>query len=235
MRIFFSLIFFLLFSPIFGEPLSLKSQFQAAKTGSWVVLSIDKVYTLFYLRHKTDKTAILEEVTIGKMHLPAKKYQGWRDWFEQGAEGHTHWAILKINLQSAEIEQCYSPSHRKWINPGNESCFFSTLLNLHFTLVPENQRKRIGRSSCKDRPIWEPKCVVEGSVKQVAFAAYQARWPADGSEIAKKIIEIYMPLEANLPSFFPYWLEVEGKIGAAKARVIDSGFDACSPQPPYFE
>lgn len=238
MRIIFSLILSLLFFSLSAIDLSLKSQLQTAQAGSWIVLSIDKVYTLFYLRYIDEKSAILEEVTIGRTHLPLKKYLSWKNWFEQGAEGHSQWIISKINLQNAQFEQCYSPSHKRWVDPSQGNNFFSTLMNLHFTQIPIQQRKRIGHGAKIDRPIWEPKCVVEGSViNHVSFSAYQARWPADGSELAKKTIEIYVPYQASIPipAFFPYWLEVEGKVGSAKARVIDSGFQARSPQPSFFE
>ena len=36
----------------------------------------------------------------------------------------------------------------------------------------------------------------------------------------------------NYPSYFPYWLQVNGVAGKAKIRIIDSGSNLKSPKPP---
>ncbi len=112
-----------------------------------------------------------------------------------------------------------------------------TLLNLHFHLVPDSERRHVGLppgyGKPDHRPLWHPRLIVGGTiVGHVSFAAWKARWPADGSELARKVVEVYLPESAHdaYPSYFPYWLEVEGKLGSAKIRVIDSGMESNSPQ-----
>ena len=112
----------------------------------------------------------------------------------------------------------------------------SKLLNLKFTLIPENARKRVGpraSSGRESRPLWQPRMIVDGQpINGVLFDAWRTRWPADGSELSGKMIEVYLPKDTErYPAYFPYWLQINGAIGKAKVRIINSGNKLQSSKP----
>ncbi len=84
------------------------------------------------------------------------------------------------------------------------------------------------------RPVWQPRLIIEGKPDDgVAFDAWRADWPRDGSDLSNKTIEIYLPKDnQSYPSYFPYWLQINGTAGKAKIRIIDSGSNLQSPKPP---
>ena len=53
-----------------------------------------------------------------------------------------------------------------------------------------------------------------------------------GADLSNKTIEIYLPRNSQIyPTYFPYWLQVNGVAGKAKIRIIDSGSRLKSPNP----
>ncbi len=236
----FFIFFISLSSFAFCAEISLKDKLAEAEPGSYLVTEQSKTYTFLHVYEKRGNSIVLEEVVI-----PAARFQrqlSWREWFERGAPGHTAWTLTQINLQSGTLEEVYSFPHQGWVDTSQADHFMTTLLNLHFKEVPDSQRRRIGLppgyNKPDHRPIWSPRLVVEGTALQsIPFTAWKARWPSDGSELARKTIEVYLPEVVHSPAtphypvYFPFWLEVEGKIGSAKIRVIDSGMSAHSPKP----
>ena len=75
--------------------------------------------------------------------------------------------------------------------------------------------------------------IVEGQVVPgVEFNAWRTRWIKDDSELSGKVIDIYLPKDADKHlSYFPYWLQISGVVGKAKVRIIDSGLGLRSPKP----
>lgn len=239
MRIYLLLFifFFSFFSHAQAENLSLKNQLQKAEERSWIVLEQNKNYIFFYIHQITPTTIFVEEVTLPASCLSSQGRFNWKNWFEGGAPGHTLWTLSQINLQNGRFENSYSYTHQSWLNVAQSAPFMATLLNLTFTPIPYTERRRIGippsYKKADHRPVWQPRLIVEGQkISNIPFTAWQARWPSDGSELSRKRIEIYLPEEngKNYPSYFPYWLEVEGKIGSAKVRIVDSGMYANSPK-----
>ncbi|MCC5832310.1 MAG: hypothetical protein JJU12_04630 [Chlamydiales bacterium] len=224
---------------LFGE-IRLKEKLAEANPGSFIVTEQSKNFTLLHIRDRSDCAIVIEEVTI-----PAARYARnpipWRKWFESGAPGHTSWMISHVNLETGRFEQTYSFTYRGWISITNSDSFLTTLLNLPFCAVPEEKRRRVGVAPGHNkpdyRPIWNPFLTVEGQRLRIPFTVWRGRWPSDGSELAQKIIEIYLPCEISdsdlpdYPTYFPYWIEVDGKIGTARVRIIDSGTGAHSPKP----
>jgi len=227
----------MLFSVALASEVQLKEKLAEAQPGSYLVLEQNKIFTLFHIYDRTEDTVIIEEVSIPAARF-ARNPMNWKQWFECGAPGHSSWIMSQVNLNSGAFEETFSFTHQGWIDMSESNPFLTTLLNLHFREVPDSHRKKIGMPPSHNkqdrRPLWHPRLTVEGCViPNTYFSAYVTRWPADGTELSRKIVEIYLPTaqeDAFYPTYFPYWLEVEGKIGSAKVRVIDSGMNAISPK-----
>jgi hypothetical protein len=231
----------LLFSTAYASEMHLKEKLAHAPLESYLVIEQNKIFTFIHILERSEKTIVIEEVSISAATF-AKHRMRWKEWFEKGAPGHTSWLISRINCETGAFEETFSFTHRGWIDMSGSNPFLTTLLNLPFHEVPQIDRRRIGLPpgyrKADDRPIWNPRLIVDGHpISNVPFIAYKARWPTDGSELARKIIEIYLPDSKTVeqgntlcPLYFPYWLEVEGKFGSAKIRVVDSGVNAHSPR-----
>ena len=234
-------IFFLLTAFGVAGEITLKQKLAEAEPGSYLVTEQGKTCTFLHVYEKSDESIVLEEVTIPAARFE-EQHASWREWFERGAPGHTLWTLSQINLESGKFEEVFSFTHEGWIDLSQSNSFLTTLLNLRFQEVPDTYRRRIGmppgHGKPDYRPIWNPRLIVGGSpLAQVPFSAWKARWPSDGTELSRKTVEIYLPedpWDSHLPAYptyFPYWVEVEGKIGSAKVRVIDSGTGVHSPKP----
>ncbi len=223
----------------FGNELRLRDKLAEAEPGSYIVTEQNKNFTLVHVHDSDSHTIVIEEVTIPAARF-ARCPMPWREWFESGAPGHTSWIMSKIDLETGAFVETFSFTHQGWINLSEADSFLTTLLNLRFQSIPDERRRRIGnppgynKPDC--RPIWNPCLTVEGQRFRIPFSAWKTRWPSDGSELARKIVEIYLPYETGdesvpiYPTYFPYWIEVEGKIGSARVRIIDSGTEARSPK-----
>ncbi|MCH9627142.1 MAG: hypothetical protein S4CHLAM2_07770 [Chlamydiales bacterium] len=236
------LIFCFLSSLLFGNELCLKNKLAEAEPGSYIVTEQNKNFTLIHIHEKNPQSVVIEEVTIPAARF-ARARLPWRTWFEKGAPGHTSWTMSLVNLNTGTFEESFSFTHQGWINLSNSDSFFTTLLNLQFRPVPENKRRRVGLppgyNKTDYRPYWNPLLTVDGErIPHIPFVSWVARWPSDGSELSRKYVEIYLPCSVDDPSvpayptYFPYWIEVDGKIGSAKVRIVDSGMGARSPKPP---
>lgn len=232
------LLFVCLFAyslPIEGA-VSLRNNLQKAQKGDFVVTSQHKNYTLLHVYEKTPESLTIEEITIPIAYVP--KQFSWREWVRQGAPNHTSWLLYAISLSTGDILECFSVSHRSWLNLSRSESFLPTLLNLQLTPVPDSQLRRVGPPPAADaidrRPYWQPQMVVNGNViPGVKFEAWRTQWPSDDSELSRKFIDIYLPLESEkYPAYFPYWLQVYGAIGKASMRIIDSGTNLVSPASP---
>lgn len=233
------LVFCFLGSVVFSSELQLKNKLAEAEPGSYIVTEQNKNFTLIYVQDRLDQKIVIEEVTI-----PAPRYARhpvpWRHWFEGGAPGHTSWTMSQIDLATGRFEETFSFTHQGWVNLSGSTPFLTTLLNLTFYSVPDERKRRIGIPPGFNkpdlRPFWNPCLIVDGQrYTHIPFTVWRTKWPADGSDLARKMIEIYLPEVVDDPSiphyptYFPYWIEVEGAIGSARVRVIDSGTGARSP------
>ena len=238
MKILLTSLFIFISAVAFSTEITLKEKLAEAFPGSYLVTEQNKNFTFLHVFEKKDNVIVLEEVVIPASRFPKQAYT-WKEWFEAGAPGHTAWTLTQINTQSGTLEEIFSFTHNGWVDVSQADSFMTTLLNLRFKEVPYNERRRIGLPPGYGKPdhrqIWNPRLIVNGTpLENVSFDVWKARWPCDGSELSRKVIEAYLP-EASpsmaYPIYFPYWLEVEGKIGSAKVRVVDSGMEAHSPKP----
>ncbi len=221
------LLFLILFFPHFLQGALLKERLKQGAPGDYIVTAIDHTYTVLLIRDKSDERMAFEEITIPSQRIP-KPWQGWRNWVENGAPGHTSWVLYPIQLPAGEMGQTYSYSQRAWCQSGADN-FLSTLLNLNMKRIPKKDRRRVGAGDT-GRP-WVPQVTYEGQVVQdVVFEAWRTYWPKDGGDLSGKALTVYLPKDdKRYPAYFPYWLEIHGMIGKAKIRIIDSGRNLTSP------
>ncbi|KAF3363326.1 hypothetical protein PHSC3_000080 [Chlamydiales bacterium STE3] len=230
-----SFLFFLLFCSLHADELVIKNNLRLAKAGDYIVASQGATMTVLRIFEKQSNLITLEEVT-----LPASRVnrcvQNWRGWYESGAPGNTSWVIYQLDLDSGTMIRYFSYTKNGWFEIPKIENFLGTLLNLPLYRIPDEQKRKIGplgTNSFKDRRChWQPQMVVDGHVvSDVAFDAYRTRWPKDGSPLAGKSIEIYVP-EANTlyPAYFPYWMQISGIVGKARLRIIDSGAQLNTPK-----
>ena len=229
----------LLCTYVYANDLQLKSQLSEASPGSYVVTEQAKSCALLYIREKVDNLLVIEEISIPFSNFTRQK-MSWRQWFEIGAPGHTLWTVSQINLDTGVFEETYSYTHQGWVDMSDSNSFLCQLLNLNFSKIPICERKRVGLppgvNKKDNRPIWNPRVFIDG-VQQtnIPFSAYKARWHRDNSELSCKVINIYLPESntENYPTFFPYLVEVEGKVANVKLRIIDAGIEARSARQPF--
>jgi hypothetical protein len=217
--------------------LYLRDNLKRAHPGDYIVTAQNKNYTLLHVYNRSDKDLTLEEITV-----PIKKYPpyigSWKQWIQQQAPGNTSWIMYTLDLNTGKMTEFYSVTNHKWYDTREADSFLNTLLNIPFSLISLEDRRRVGFPTLPgmtdNRPFWQPKMVFEGrEVPGVWFDAWTTRWPKDGSDLADKTIEVFIPQESNkYPSYFPYWLQISGLIGKAKIRIIDSGSHMKSPTPP---
>lgn len=235
-------IFLLLLLPLtlFAKPLTLKEKLAGAQEGSYLVLEQNKTYTLLFIRQIDSQRLVLEEVSIPGSLLP-QPWSGWKCWFESGATNNTSWTMAVVHLESALFEEVYSFTKGGWLDITCLDTFLTTLLNLPFELVPESERRRVGLppgyNKPDHRPLWQPRLIFNGClIPNSYFSCWSTVWPNDASELARKKIFVYLPERGenpgtpHYPTYFPYLVEIEGKIGSAKVRVVDSGIGARSPK-----
>lgn len=217
------------------ENLFLRTNLQQAKPGDFIVISCNKTATLMAIRDKKDNLLTIEEAAV-----PLVKWKclnlSWRDWLEQSAPNNTSWVMYEVDLRTGQMVRYFSFSRNEWLDIPEADNFLGKLLNLKLVKIPEKTRKYVGPKPISGpdwRPLWQPQMIVDGQmIKGVKFDAWKTRWPRDDSDLSGKTIEIYLPQESQrYPSYFPYWLQINGAVGKAKIRIIDSGSNIRSPKP----
>ena len=235
--IYFLITFFSLLTGFYpslpAEEISLKDNLKLAKKGDYIVISSNKTQTLMHIYDKQGQSLIIEEVSIPESKRPPLS---WKEWMNLHAPHHTLWVMYEMDLNTGQMGRYYSFTKNNWFEIPDADNFLSKLLSLKLNRIPDNARKKVGPKPISGpdwRPMWQPKMVVEGlPIKGIVFDAWRTKWPRDGSELSGKTIEVYTPREsANYPSYFPYWLQINGAVGKAKIRIIDSGFNLHSPKP----
>lgn len=207
--------------------LHLRDNLQRAQQGDFIVTAQGKNYSLLHIYAKTDQNLTIEEISIPASKLPKSNFS-WVAWAANPV-GYSSWVIYTIDLNSGNFVNFYSYTRGRWYEMSPPDNFLSMLLNVRFDFIPPDQRRRIGvtlRTGIQDkRPYWEPRMIVNGqNIEGVRFDAWRTTWPKDGSELAGKNVEIYLPEEGlNYPAYFPYWLQISGLVGSAKIRIVDSG------------
>ncbi len=224
------ILLFLILIPFFiyseGDTLLLRDNLQNALEGDYIVTYQNRNYTVLLVSDKQKDIITIEEVTVPDR--TCNGYTDWKKWVEDSAPGNTSWVMYTIDIPSGKMLKYYNFYYQAWYDMSEANVFLSKLLNLQLTKVPVNERKTVGVTRSK---LWQPALVVDGKqIPNVPFDAYTTRWPKDGSELSDRIVLIYLPEEsAKYPSYFPYWLQVNGTIGKAQVRIVDSGRKLTSP------
>ncbi len=219
----------------------LKDRMQGSKAGDYIVTRIDNTYTVLLIKETTPHQISIEEITIPAQRLHDKRFpwSGWRNWVESGANGNTSWLLYTVHVDTGMMREYFSYTNGQWNNMSDVNNFLSTLLNLRFVKIPREEMKRVGvvppseKYGQDSRRIWSPKLVYEGkTVYGAEFEAWRTRWPRDCGELSGKTITVYLPKdERAYPTYFPYWLEIQGMLGKAKISIVDSGRNLESPRP----
>ena len=130
MRAIFLTLLFLISSSF-----SLQERLASAQAGDFVVTNQNKTFTLLLIRSNENGRLVLEEISIPqearkKVALP------WREWIQKNAPLHSSWLSFEIDLGKGDILQCYSYDENRWIQIPESENFFSTLLHLPLSLLP---------------------------------------------------------------------------------------------------
>lgn len=219
----------------------LKDRLQGSRNGDYIVTRIDNTYTVLLIKEKSGPQISIEEITIPAQRLHDKRFPwpGWKQWVENGANGHTSWLLYSIHVDSGMMREYFSYTNGQWNSMSDMNNFLSTLLNLRFVQIPREDMKRVGvvppseKYGQESRRIWSPKLVYEGeTIYGAEFDAWRTRWPRDCTELSGKTITVYLPQdEQKYPTYFPYWLEIQVMLGKAKISIADSGHNMQSPRP----
>ncbi|MCB1119077.1 MAG: hypothetical protein KDK65_03870 [Chlamydiia bacterium] len=214
--------------PLFS--LQLQDNLEQAKPGDWLVSQFDHTYTVLCIRENRPPVLIFDEIAT------PMKQENWREWITKEAPGSTSWVTYSLDTTSGGVQSCFSHTKNGWVHIPKVEQFFATLLKLSFSEIPNNERKKRGRRPLTGvpdrRPMWQPTMVHEGQViPDVPFDAYLAAWPDDGSELAGKTVEAYLPQGDAYPAYYPFWLQVRGWVGKGTVHMIDSGNGMRSPKP----
>ncbi len=216
------------FAPSVLSSFTLRDNLKRAKSGDYLVTTQNKNYTLLHVYATTPPHLVFEEITVPSQRLQGK-FTSWKKWMEEQAPGHTSWVIYTLDLRTGQLVNYYSVTKKAWYDLSKVNNFLTTLLNLKLEKLPLEARRRIGLKPilgrADTRPLWQPRLIVEGQeITEVSFDVWVTLWPKDDSELANKTIELYLPQDnEKYPSYFPYWLQINGMIGSAKVRIVDSG------------
>ncbi len=209
------------------EPFSLKKSFEKAAPGDFLVFSHNKNITLFHVFAKENNGFIIEEISAFS-DVRDTFHSDWQRWINEGAPGHTSWVMYELHPEGKNRNLIYSFSQRNWQTLYPEEQIFPTLFSLKFHKIPDRKRKKAGPSPAPGepdrRPPWNPPIFANGISIPSSCDAYEAVWPDDGSVLAGKKIEIYLPEDQDLfPTYFPFRIQIFNHLTSAKMRVIDSG------------
>lgn len=203
--------------------LYLRDNLRRAQPGDFIVVAQGKNYNLLQIYARTDSLVTVQEISVPIGKFP--KYLSWRDWVKDGAPQSTSRVVYTIDLNNAQMQNYYTYGRGGWYEMLPQNSFLSTLLSLRFHFVQPSERKKIGIGFSSERPLWQPKMVMNGkTIEGVYFDLWKTVWPKDNSELSGKTIEVYLPEEGHgYPAYFPYWLQISGIVGSNKVRIIDSG------------
>lgn len=217
----FLLLFCLFFhTACFADTLA--DRFLNAEAGDFAVIEQGKQMTVLYIAQKKDNALTIEEISA-----PYREVPSWQKWLDDGALGYTSWTATTLDLSTGKVLSIFSRASGKWVKNESLFSFLPTLLKCTLTPVPQSEQKRIGPSPMageeERRKLWYPKIIVNGKEVANTCSVFQTKWPNDASELSNKTITLYIPQAAESLKYFPYWIQVSGKIGKVKLRVIDSG------------
>ncbi len=213
--------------PLIAEsPTLLKTYFQKAHIGDFIVTDQGKTNSLLFIRSLTLDTLILEEITLPDGFIDSKT-MSWQSWIDAKAPGHTSWTLYEINLETGKLIECYSHSKKGWLVLDESQQFLAKLLFLSLKKIPDRERHKIGPQPQAGEPdqraVWNPPLIIAGKkISKPQFEVWQGIWPSDGTLLANCHIELFF--NKNTPLFpFPHWIEIKSSHYNFKLHTIDSG------------
>lgn len=219
--------YLLLLFPLFLYSDQLKENFSRGQVGEFVIAQHQKNYTLWHIKAKQGHHLLLEEITVPMKRVKEGDWQGWVD---RGAPSHVGWIMYTIDLQKGKVTGIYSLDQDCWYSEELANRFLATLLNIQFFKVEEQDRRKLANGS-----YWNPPLYYQGQEQSGYFDEYVTRWPADGSELSNKKVDIYLLQSDHHPSFFPYWMQLSGGLGRFALRIVDSGSQLSTPTRPMWK
>jgi hypothetical protein len=215
----FLFIFFFQVANTFLGAFELKTRLTTAAPGDFIVYQYKSHITLVRIAKHSPNELVIEEITA-----PKGDYN-WQEWLNKNAPEHTSWTITTLEPTTLKTLSSYSLDEPSAVAT-TDLQFLPTLLKLQLQSIPTDEQKKIGAEPMAGevdmRKIWHPKIMWKGKSIDIPIDAFKAMWPKDESELAGKIIEVYIPQKEAL-SYFPYWIEIGSGPLKAKVQAIDSG------------
>ena len=209
-----------------------KSRLLGAAKGDYIVTLQNKTYSLMLVHQTGQNTLILEELSAPEHNIETNI--DWKKWVQEGAPGHSSWLIYEIDLKNNRLNECYNFAARTFIQSADSESLLTRLLMQTTAFLPGKERRKIGpppkRGNASDtRAVWKPPLIFEGKAKPAAkFEVHRLHWPADGSQLAEKTLDIYFEKHSTFP--FPYWIQINTGHFNVMLKVVDSGSLLNSPQ-----
>lgn len=193
-------LIFLLLSTAILNGFQLKSRLNEAKVGDSIIYAHKSHATLVRIGSINDKEMVIEEVS-GPLSMVTL------DWYTKKAPKHTSWTKSVIDKASCKVIRRVSVDDAQMLETEIE--FLPTLMKLELTSLKD--RKKIGpepqAGEVDNRKIWNPRIVFNSKELTAEVEAYRIQWPEDGTELAGRLIDIYIPTKEGL-AYLPYWIEV---------------------------
>jgi len=228
LRLFF--VNLLIVSTTFG--FCFQDKINEAKNGDYIVIEASKMVTVLSIRSMTEKSIELEEVSIPTKSILQRPTR-WSEWVKNEAPGHTSWSVLDIDRATGEIIECYSFTHKAWIQLSPYQSVLVSLLQMPLTEVPISERRKIGlppaSGEMDTRKVWSPPVCFEGKrIYSTNFDVYKTSWPKDQTNLSESVITFYFDNKTNFS--MPFWIQIDTSHMQIALRTIDSGSFLVSPK-----
>ena len=212
--------------------LSLKDKISNGRAGDYIVTEQNHFCSLIRIQKIMAQKITIEEISFPERLLP----NNFEAWLKADAKGNTSWSVAEFDLSTNNLLSCFSYTKNTQLIPNREDSFLLTILDLKFSQIPDDERRKIGgapQEGQDTRKIWTPPLYYEGKKElNTKFSAYKTTYPKDGSILSGKFIELFFTdLIDSFP--FPHWGQVtDASEAGIKFRVIASGRNLSSPKNP---
>lgn len=227
MKKLFFCFFLLIGSYAYSENINLKANFLHLPEGSYLTLQNKDLYTFFHVLSQSEEKVRFQEASITKDNFNKLKVN-WSQWLSENFTDHASHLIYTLDKASGELGAIYQVKEDRWVSAKEFSSFLQTLLNLEFSKVPDEKRKKLGHPPDgfreDRRPYWNPKITYEGhDLKGIACDEWISIWPQDNSEFAGVHIHLFLPQDGQIPLQIPYWISFQDRAFYQIIRTIDAG------------
>lgn len=222
---FFSVFFFHTY--LQADSLTIQNNIFLSQPGDYVTLSKGNKKVFLFIKDVSESRVLIEMSEFASLSQKDKalsKNIPWKDLIHQL---HSPRKLFLISLTRNNATAFFLETKtQKWkqLNTEAELPLVVKLLQLPLKPVPPHLLKKSG----KDKTLWQPKVVIEGSPTQTqSIYAKLATWPQDVSALSGKKILMYFA-DHNV-SVFPLWISIDTPTGPVIVHAIDTGHNANSP------